>query len=716
MDYVRGRIFDDPAAPSLTAQQRRDVYDAMIRTLSQLHAVDPAAVGLADFGKAGSFYARQIAAWSRQYAASTDQPGEPMVQLMAWLPQHAPADTAPGIVHGDFRLDNLIFDAQRAHVRAVLDWELSTLGDGVSDVAYACIPYHLPAGGTVLKGLRLSAGDATLPAGVPTELELVERYCELRGIRAGDLHARWNFFMAFAFFRVAAILYGVRARAARGQASSAQGAEIGAMASSMADLALRLARGDRFAMADLPPTRAGGSAPAPAAADTAARGRRHYCSSTVTHAPGARAAELCRQVEDFVRDRIVPAEPELHRHAADPATRWTVPPLMEALKDQARGAGLWNLFMPRAADPAGRFGAGLTSVEYAPMAEAMGWSVYAAEVFNCSAPDTGNMELLARYGTPEQQDRWLRPLLSGAMRSCFAMTEPAVASSDATNIASRVVRDGDSYVLNGHKWWISGAMHPRCELVVFLGRSRADGPRHAQHSVLLVPMRTAGVRIVRPLDVLGFDDAPHGHAEMLFTDVRVPADHLLLGDGRGFEMAQGRCVGASRGRRGAADRVPADSLGPGRVHHCMRLIGHAEHAIRLTCRRAAGRTAFGLALARHGGVAHDLAQSRVEIEQARLLVLHAAALMDAGGAKAARGAIAMMKIAVPAMAQRVLDRCMQIHGALGLCTDVPLAQMFANARALRIADGPDEVHEQQLARLEVARWAGAAGETDAAAG
>ncbi len=388
------------------------------------------------------------------------------------------------------------------------------------------------------------------------------------------------------------------------------------------------------------------------------------------------------QITDFMGKYIHPNEQTFQEQLDAGPTRWQVPPIVEELKLKARERGLWNLFLPES-----ELGAGLTNLEYAPLCELMGRSPIAPEVFNCAAPDTGNMEVLVRYGTPEQKKQWLEPLLEGRIRSAFAMTEPRVASSDATNIESSIVRDGDAYVINGHKWWTSGIGDPRCQILIFMGKTDPRNPeRHKQQSMILVPRDSPGIKILRMLTVFGYDDAPHGHGEVLFENVRVPASNMLLGEGRGFEIAQGR-------------------LGPGRIHHCMRQIGVAEHALELMCKRSVERVAFGKRLAESDITVERIAQARIEIDQARLLVLHAAWLMDTVGNKAARQAIAEIKVAVPSMTGRVVDLAMQVHGGGGVSQAFPLAHMWAHSRTLRFADGPDEVHRRQIGRLELRKHA-----------
>jgi acyl-CoA dehydrogenase len=389
--------------------------------------------------------------------------------------------------------------------------------------------------------------------------------------------------------------------------------------------------------------------------------------------------DLQKRVQAFMGEYIYPNEKLYYQQIAE-GDRWQPIEIIEELKPKARAEGLWNLFLPES-----EHGAGLTNLEYAPLCEIMGRSPFASEVFNCSAPDTGNMEVISRYGTKEQQEQWLKPLLAGEIRSCFAMTEPDVASSDATNIQSSIVRDGDDYVINGRKWWSSGAGDPRCKIAIFMGKTDHTAPKHKQQSMILVPFDTPGVTIVRMLNVFGYDHAPHGHAEVTYENVRVPASNMLLGEGRGFEIAQGR-------------------LGPGRIHHCMRLIGLAERSLESMCKRVKSRMAFGKPIADQGTIRADIANSRMEIEQARLLTLKAASMMDTVGNKIAKAEIAMIKVIAPNMALNVIDRALQAHGAAGVCDDFPLAAAWAGARTLRLADGPDEVHRAQIARLELSKY------------
>jgi alkylation response protein AidB-like acyl-CoA dehydrogenase len=390
--------------------------------------------------------------------------------------------------------------------------------------------------------------------------------------------------------------------------------------------------------------------------------------------------ELQVKLQAFMKKSIYPNEQTFYQQIEE-GDRWQPLPFMEELKEKAKGEGLWNLFLPESA-----YGAGLTNFEYAPLCEIMGRSPMAPEVFNCSAPDTGNMETLVRYGNEDQKRKWLEPLLNGEIRSAFCMTEPDVASSDAANIRASIVRDGDEYVLNGNKWWASGAGDPRCKLFIFMGKTDPDGPRHMQQSMILVPADAPGVQFVRTLPVFGYDHAPHGHGHIIFENVRVPVSNLLLGEGRGFEIAQGR-------------------LGPGRIHHCMRIIGVAERALEELCVRAKSRVAFGKQILEMGSVRQDIARSRIEIDQARLLTMYAAHMMDTVGNKVARAEIAMIKVVAPTIALKILDRAIQVHGGKGVCEDTGLPAAWAAVRTLRLADGPDEVHLETITRLELRKHA-----------
>jgi len=389
--------------------------------------------------------------------------------------------------------------------------------------------------------------------------------------------------------------------------------------------------------------------------------------------------DLQKMVLAFMNEYVYPNE-KTYYEQINRGNRWQPTAIMEELKEKAKVAGLWNLFLAES-----EYGAGLSNLEYAPLCEIMGRSFMAPEVFNCSAPDTGNMEVLVRYGSEEQKEKWLKPLLAGEIRSCFAMTEPQVASSDATNIQSSITRDGDEYIIKGRKWWISSAGDPRCHVAIFMGKTDPTGPKHKQQSMILVPMNAPGITIKRMLSVFGYDHAPQGHAEIIFDNVRVPASNLLLGEGQGFEIAQGR-------------------LGPGRIHHCMRLIGLAERSLEAMCKRVRSRVAFGKAISEQGTIRADIANSRIEIEQARLLTLMAAYKMDTVGNKVAAAEIAMIKVAVPNMALTVIDRAIQAHGGAGVSEDFGLAAAWASARAIRFADGPDEVHREAVAKFELRRY------------
>uniref|UniRef100_A0A8C0FKE9 Acyl-CoA dehydrogenase family member 11 n=1 Tax=Bubo bubo TaxID=30461 RepID=A0A8C0FKE9_BUBBB len=544
MQHVQGRIFRDLSLPEVGPAERSALYIAMIETLALLHSFDLQSLGLQGYGRGPGYCRRQVSTWKRQYdaAAHTDIPA--MNKLAEWLANNLPPhDNEESLIHGDFRIDNIIFHPTEARVLAVLDWELSTAGHPLADLAYATLFHFWPAS---VKDL----GQGTF-LGFKGTVELVSIYCRCRGISTAL--SNFNFFLALSYFKIAAI-------------------------------------------------------------------------SQVIHSH----LQKC----------------------------------------------LWNLFLPDVS--------GLSQLDYALIAEETGKCFFAPEVFNCHAPDTGNMEVLHMYGTEEQKKEWLEPLLEGKISSCFCMTEPDVASSDATNMQCSIERDGNSYVINGKKWWSSGAGNPNCKVAIVMGKTKnSSASRYEQHSMIIVPMDTPGLKLIRPLSVFGYLDEIHGgHFEIHFNDVRVPVSNIILGEGRGFEIAQGR-------------------LGPGRIHHCMRSLGVAETALQIMCQRAAQRETFGKKLYHHEVVAHWIAESRLSIEQARLLTLQAASKIDMLGNRKARKEVAMTKVVVPRAVLKVIDCAIQVCGGAGVSQDFPLAVMFAYIRTLRLADGPDEVHLSTIARWEL---------------
>uniref|UniRef100_A0A8C1W6F5 Acyl-CoA dehydrogenase family member 11 n=1 Tax=Cyprinus carpio TaxID=7962 RepID=A0A8C1W6F5_CYPCA len=607
MEHVQGRIFRDLRLPGVSVAERTALYVAAVETLAKLHSLDVSSLDLLGYGKGKGYCKRQVSTWTKQYKASAHKEIPAMDKLSDWLSHNLPTnDNEMSLVHGDFRIDNLIFHPTEARVLAVLDWELSTTGQPLADLAYFLMPHYWPSHYKVISTM-----------GIPSPDDLISIYCHRRGIP--NSLPQQNFFIAMAIFKMAAI------------------AQV---------LSLKVN------------------------ADHVKQLWMHFfiCSSTLAMpisdelfmlSPKGQA--VLQHVKEFMRKHVLPAQQ-----------------VSTAIISQAkaRAAGLWNLFLSAKS--------GLSQLDYAHIAEETGRCFYAPEVFNCQAPDTGNMEVLHLFGTEEQKRLWLEPLLRGDIRSCFCMTEPDVASSDATNMKCTLHKDKDHFIINGKKWWSSGVFFPQhfinivnvCEHVQMFFR-------HGLHSMILVPLNTPGVKKIRPLTVFGQDDAIHGgHFEILFDNVRVPASNILLGEGRGFEIAQGR-------------------LGPGRLHHCMRAIGLAEWALELLCQRAAHRQAFGKRLYQHEVVAHWIAECRIAISQSRLLTLHAAHTLDTQGNKAARKQIAMIKVAAGRMASKVVDCAIQVYGGAGVSDDFPLAEMYAYARTLRIADGPDEVHLSSIALLEL---------------
>uniref|UniRef100_A0A8B9S621 Acyl-CoA dehydrogenase family member 11 n=1 Tax=Apteryx owenii TaxID=8824 RepID=A0A8B9S621_APTOW len=640
MQHVQGRIFRDLSLPEVGPAERSALYIAMIETLALLHSFDLQSLGLQGYGRGPGYCRRQVSTWKRQYDAAAHMDIPAMNQLAEWLANNLPPDdNEETLIHGDFRIDNIIFHPTEARVLAVLDWELSTAGHPLSDLAYATLFYFWP---TSIKDLE-----------TPSFEELISIYSHCRGI--STTFSNLNFFLALSCFKMAGIFQGVYARYLLGNASAENSHEFAKMVKPLAERGLELSKRSSFSS------------------------RAHHRISGELFHQSRKGEEILLKVKQFMIQHIYPAEKKIIKYCAghgNAEEKWKKPPVLERLKEMAKAEGLWNLFLPDVS--------GLSQLDYALIAEEMGKCFFAPEVFNCHAPDTGNMEVLHMYGTKEQKKEWLEPLLEGKISSCFCMTEPDVASSDATNMQCSIERDGNSYVINGKKWWSSGAGNPNCKVAIVMGKTKnSSASRYKQHSMIIVPMDTPGLKLIRPLSVFGYLDEIHGgHFEIHFNDVRVPLSNIILGEGRGFEIAQGR-------------------LGPGRIHHCMRSIGAAETALQILCQRAAERVTFGKKLYHHEVVAHWIAECRLSIEQARLLTLKTASIIDMLGNRQARKEVAMTKVVVPRAVLKVIDCAIQVCGGAGVSQDFPLASMFAYIRTLRLADGPDEVHLSTIARWEL---------------
>ncbi|CAJ0581897.1 unnamed protein product, partial [Mesorhabditis spiculigera] len=658
MEYLNGRVFTDPRVPDVSPAERRVIYEEAIKVLAKIHSLDVDANGLGNYGRKDGYMSRNLARWRGNYEMARTEECPEMEKLGQWLEKHLPKNGRVTLVHGDYRIDNLMFDRGSTKVLAVLDWEISTIGDPLSDLATFLFSHFNSHLNQPIRGLGQLSAREMERLGIPSVSEVLRLYATAAGIRELSLPS-FIPYVAFMCYRMAAIAQGIYMRFLTKNASHPDAGRVGGAPKMLAQTALELIRGlEESVSPGLLPVR--------------------------IEALSSKAQKYHRIVSTIIHEDLIPLEPELNEYYHNGPNPWSRHPKLERLKEKARALGAWNLFISEHIDPEGKYGAGLTNVEYAHICELMGLSVYAPEIFNCPAPDTGNMEVLIKYGSAAQKEKFLKPLLEGRLKSCFAMTEPDVASSDATNIQGSIVNTGTEYVINARKWFSSNAGHPDCKICIFMGRLavRNVNSRVNQQSMLVIPMDAPGVKIVRNLHVLGAQDPPAGHSEVLFENVRVPLESMLLGEGRGFEIAQGR-------------------LGPGRIHHAMRLIGNAERALDLMKERVQTRTAFRKPLVNFQTIRADIAKSRCEIEQARLLVLNAAHRIDTLGTKGAKNEIALIKAVAPTMCLNVVDRAIQAFGAKGLTEDTPLAGFLISARSLRLADGPDEVHLESICRNEL---------------